>query len=226
MQNEFKRDSFVLYRSFIDIIKELDDTEAKAFILAISNYALDGIEPQLQGMLNSLWILAKPQLDANIRRYENGKKGGAPKGSSNNPNGRRGKTTNPEITENIATANAEPHRLEPINPVSPTLEQIQRYVSTHNLQIDPEWFFNYYESRGWKSGNTDIVNWEALIRTWVNRAKSQNNPSSGLGTGEYFDSEGNRKYGSGETIVPKSAPPRPSAKHWWNELTNQWESLI
>ena len=48
MSNEINRDSFILYRSFVDIIKELDDTDAKTFILAISNYALDVVVPQLQ----------------------------------------------------------------------------------------------------------------------------------------------------------------------------------
>lgn len=226
MSTEFNRDSFILYRSFVDIIRELDDADAKAFILAISDYALNGNEPQLDGMLSILWMPVKPQLDANIRRYKNGKKGGAPKGSRNNPNGRRGQEINLELTEDKPTANQKVSLVTRPERVCPTIEQVREYIVTNNLSVDPDIFFDYYESRGWKSGNADIYNWQALVRTWVNRSQQQNNKDPELGVGEYYDSDGNRRYDSSEVIIPTSAPPRPSKKHWWNEITTQWESLI
>lgn len=43
-----------------------------------------------------------------------------------------------------------------------------------------------------------------------------------LGVGEYVDGNGNRTYGSGRTIIPQDAPPRPSERHSWNASNNQW----
>lgn len=43
-----------------------------------------------------------------------------------------------------------------------------------------------------------------------------------LGVGEFIDRNGNRTYGSGKTIIPQDAPPRPSARHSWNASNNQW----
>lgn len=73
MTTAIQRDSFIIYRSFMEIIRDLDPAQAKEFIMAISDYALDGVEPMLEGILNTLWKPVKPQLDANRKRYENGK---------------------------------------------------------------------------------------------------------------------------------------------------------
>ena len=81
-----QRDSFVFYRSFYEVIKLLDDCNAKALLSAIGDYALDGIEPTFDdNILKAIWLTIQPQLEANRRRYENGKRGGTPKGCKNNP---------------------------------------------------------------------------------------------------------------------------------------------
>lgn len=91
MEDIKKRESFVFYRSFFESIERADDKEIQLQLYqAISRYALNGEEPQLSGMVASVWVGMKPQIDANIKRYINGckgaphgKKGGAPKGNSN-----------------------------------------------------------------------------------------------------------------------------------------------
>ena len=69
------RDSFVFYRSFFESIKELEDTDQLSLFKAIIKYALDGEEPQLVGVQKAIFILMRPNLDANTKRWENGKKG-------------------------------------------------------------------------------------------------------------------------------------------------------
>ena len=64
---------------------------------AIANYSLNEEEPQLEGIANIVWSLIKPQLEANNKRYKNGKKGAkhgikggrpkTPKKPQENPNG-------------------------------------------------------------------------------------------------------------------------------------------
>lgn len=71
-----ERDSFVFYRSFFEAIEHLETMEQLEVYRAISDYSLNGNEPQLEGAALAIWILIKPQLDANWRKYENGKNGG------------------------------------------------------------------------------------------------------------------------------------------------------
>ena len=71
------RDSMIFYRSFADAIRNLPEEEQLKSLWAVINYALDGAEPE-GGIEKSIWIMAKPQIDSNNQRYENGRKGGRP----------------------------------------------------------------------------------------------------------------------------------------------------
>ncbi|MDE6263766.1 MAG: hypothetical protein K2M11_01345 [Paramuribaculum sp.] len=80
------KNSYVFYRSFFDAIDQASDTEQLRLFRGITIYALNGIEPKLEGLLQAVWLTIKPQLDANYARYlngckgaEHGKKGGRPK---------------------------------------------------------------------------------------------------------------------------------------------------
>lgn len=76
--------SFIFYRSFQDAIDNCPIEEQLSLYKAITKYALDRIEPSFRGIKQVVWVLIKPQLDANWKRYESGLKGGAPKGNKNN----------------------------------------------------------------------------------------------------------------------------------------------
>ena len=73
------RDSFVFYRSFFESFSDLSKKDKLALFDALCNYALNDVEPDLTGAPSAMFKLLKPQVDANNRRYENGKKGGRPK---------------------------------------------------------------------------------------------------------------------------------------------------
>lgn len=67
------RNSMVFYRSFYEAICELSpDIQAEVYN-AIFSYSLNFLEPELSGMSKTIWFLIKPQLDANIRKFHNGK---------------------------------------------------------------------------------------------------------------------------------------------------------
>jgi hypothetical protein len=53
----------------------------------------------------------------------------------------------------------------------PTLEEISLYCRERNNNVDPEQFFNYYESNGWKVGKNPMRDWKAAIHTWEKRVK-------------------------------------------------------
>lgn len=78
------RDSMVFYRSFAEALEQLPADLYKEAMQAILNYALNDIEPECSGVANALFIMAKPQIDTNNKRYENSKKGGRPKTKNQN----------------------------------------------------------------------------------------------------------------------------------------------
>ena len=95
LKNDDKKKSFVMYDSFLEAMKHLNDAEFRECVLRIRDYALEGNEEESESpMVNVIMALAKPNLDSARRRYmasvENGKKGaefgklgGAPKGNQN-----------------------------------------------------------------------------------------------------------------------------------------------
>jgi len=76
IQNE-GRDSTIIYRSFYEAIIELPEKNQAEVWKAIFEYALNFQQIELTGLSKTIFTLIKPQLDANIQRYKNGKK---PKG--------------------------------------------------------------------------------------------------------------------------------------------------
>ena len=55
--------------------------------------------------------------------------------------------------------------------VIPTVEQIKEYCTERNNKIDAEYFFNYYQSKGWMIGKNKMKDWKSAVRTWEKREK-------------------------------------------------------
>lgn len=53
----------------------------------------------------------------------------------------------------------------------PSLEEIRQYCISRGNQVDPEQFFNFYESKGWMVGRSHMKDWMAAVRTWEKREK-------------------------------------------------------
>jgi hypothetical protein len=57
----------------------------------------------------------------------------------------------------------------------PTIEEISAYCSERSNNVDPEKWFDYYQSKGWLIGKAKMRDWKAAIRTWeksdFNKAK-------------------------------------------------------
>jgi len=73
------RNSFVFYDSFYKAMSYLNDKEKIQYIEAICNYSLFDITIDMDLKIEAMFALIKPQIDANIRKRENGKKGGRPR---------------------------------------------------------------------------------------------------------------------------------------------------
>ena len=66
---------FVFYRSWLEAIEELPDALMFELLKAIVYYGLNQEEPaEITPLARSYWKLIKPIIEANNKRYENGKK--------------------------------------------------------------------------------------------------------------------------------------------------------
>ena len=48
----------------------------------------------------------------------------------------------------------------------PTIKEIQDYCSERGNKINAEYFFDYYEAKGWLVGKGKMKDWKAVIRNW------------------------------------------------------------
>ena len=75
---EINHVSFVFYESFYIAMKSLTLEEKKEYISSICNYGLYEKTFELSPKIEGMFQLVKPQIDANIKKRKNGKKGGRP----------------------------------------------------------------------------------------------------------------------------------------------------
>lgn len=54
----------------------------------------------------------------------------------------------------------------------PSLQEIKDFISENSFSVDPEAFYDYYESNGWMVGRNRMKDWKSTIRRW-NRSEYQ-----------------------------------------------------
>ena len=180
------RDSMVFYRSFAEGIADLDEKDQLEAFWNIVRYALDGIEPESAGPARGVFRMARPQIDANNVRYQNGTKGGRPRTKAE-PNNNQTKTK-AEPNNNLAKTKPKPN--ENVNDnenvlkentlkgvkekrfAPPTLENVMGYCQEMGYSIDAQRFIDFYEAKGWYIGKNKMKDWRAAVRNW-NRSQRQ-----------------------------------------------------
>lgn len=192
------RESIVFYRSFYEAIKELPAEEFRNVVMAIMEYGLNDSEIDTSGVAKAILIMAKPQIDKNNKRYENGLRGGIkPKQNQNGtkpePNSNQ-TVTKVEPNCNQSRTKAEPNRTNPepndndnvndnVNDTKksvekkprfspPTLEELKKYIADNKYNVDPERFIDYYTANGWTVGKNRMKDWKAVVRNWDRSQKS------------------------------------------------------
>lgn len=190
------RDFFPFYFSFKDALQELEESDRLAIYDGITNFAFYKQEPKLETPIaRACWKLIQPLLERSQRNYENGSKGGAPKGSRNNPNGRRGNyvKTNRELTEELTETNRELSNKEKdidkdkeidkdsmiVSPSTkpksksmerPSVKEVADYMRSKGVfEADTlaEDFVDYFESNGWRVGKNPMQRWRSAANRWI-----------------------------------------------------------
>lgn len=196
-------DSIVFYRSFFEAIKSIPDSGARLQAYeAILDYAFDGTtNKDISPFANIVLEMAKPQLDANAKRRQNGSKGGAPAGNQNAKKNNQKQPTvefennqkqpNVNVNENV---NVNDNEKEIIKKKAqrfapPTKESISEYCLEKGISIDIDRFLDYYESNGWKVGKNPMKDWKATVRNW---ARNNNSKPTGQGVSEHRPTSNNK----------------------------------
>lgn len=67
-----------------------------------------------------------------------------------------------------------PNLLKQSNVIPPPLDLVTSYCLERKNDIDPQYFINFYESKGWMIGKNKMKDWQAAIRYWekINSDKS------------------------------------------------------
>jgi hypothetical protein len=60
----------------------------------------------------------------------------------------------------------------------PSLLEIKNYCVERVNNVDPEAFFDFYESKGWLVGKSKMKDWKAAIRTWERTETKKEKPMS------------------------------------------------
>ena len=176
-----ERDSMVFYRSFYEAIVELPDVELAQAFRAIAEYGLNGIETECSGTARVALMMAKPQIDKNNQRYENGKKGaeygklGGRKPQANPKETPTEPQANPKLTPNV-NVNVNDNVIkkkdtkvskEKAHFVPPTLENVIGYCREKGFEgFDAQRFIDFYECKGWMVGKNKMKDWKAAVRNW------------------------------------------------------------
>lgn len=153
--------SFQHYENYFEASEH--STNPERFNYAIVKFFYSGVEPEFVNEMDYfLWKMIRPSIAKSRRQSLRG--GGAPLGSHNNPNGRRGKTEDSKSSETHAKTMREF--------VPPTQSEVADYVSRFGAR-DPQGFAIYYleqmTNSGWTYGKkrTPVKNWKNNIHQWL-----------------------------------------------------------
>lgn len=197
------RDSMVFYRSFYDAIRRLPDADFAKAMRALMEYGLNGLEPEGNGVEYTVFVMAKPQIDANYRRWKNGCKGGKPSGNQDRTktepsdnqciptaepeNNQCVPTAEPNVNVNVNDNDKKENTLKGVKEkrfTPPTLEDVIGYCQEKGYAIDAERFVDFYSSKGWMVGKNKMKDWKAAVRNWARQDKpSVRQPVKPKGTG-------------------------------------------
>lgn len=81
----------------------------------------------------------------------------------------------------------EPKESKRKESIRPTLDEVRAYCGGRENRVDPDKWFAYYESNGWRIGKNPMKNWKAAVHTWEKSQFNQPPASAPKGTAELLD---------------------------------------
>ena len=173
-----------IFTDFLDVVEPLGDSAAGRLFKAMLRYAMDGTVPVLKGKEGVAWTVARQHMDREAEVYEKKvkhlKRGNVPvtekKGSVSEQDKEKDNDKDKDKDKYIYMGGKPPEAPAPkahiyIQP--PSLEEIRSYCQERGNQVDPEYFYHYYQSNGWRVGKNPMRDWKAAVCAWETNGMAQ-----------------------------------------------------
>jgi hypothetical protein len=140
----------------------------------------------------NFWILEKSETESFIKvtHFRDLSEKNTDKSEKNDTNKNKVnkiKINKNKIKDNIGTD--KPSRKRTVFK-KPTVEEIFEYCRERGNTVDPEHFYDYYESKGWTVGKQPMKDWKACVRNWERNGydvKRVNTPQKKQTSNPYFE---------------------------------------
>ena len=169
-----KRDSFIFYRSFFEASKPLSTEQKAALFDTICTFALDHDDKQNDDpIVNAMFSLIKPQLEANYTRFLNGKK------AKRKQNGSESKANvnvnvNANVNDNV-NVNEKKRSFSAPSLLEVEQEFIKKIGNNKKTLLEAEMFYSFYGSKNWFVGKSKMENYKMAVAGWITRKKLESN---------------------------------------------------
>ena len=181
--------SFIIYQNWAEIIKRLPNEDAGELIKAICNYTTDSDYEISNPYIDALFEgQIKPQLNADDEKYQKKRERMAELNRNRHDNVTRSlrnrhdnvgdtdtvtDTVTVTDTDNVSPTEIKKEKVSPNgdtkkkNPNPPSLEEVREYCQQRNSSVDPEQFYEYFNTGGWvDSKGNKVKNWKQKVITW------------------------------------------------------------
>ena len=188
MGKKKEKNAFLIYHDWETLFGSLDsDEEAGKLIKALLAFAKRGEEPNFTGALKLAFIFMSQQLvrdsdkwiETCEKRQEAINKRWSKQNNSSDTNVYNSIQVNTSDTDTDTDTDTEiiinnnssysesvcTHARKK-QFAKPSLDEVRAYCKERSSQVNPDRFYSYYESNGWKVGRNMMKDWKAAVRNW------------------------------------------------------------
>ncbi len=168
-----------VFTDFLEVAEGLSDGALARLFRAMLRYALDGTEPQMKSSERALWTVARQNIDRETAAYESKVK-----------HLQRGRSSVSKTTRSVSEEDKDKEKEKdkdkdkdkdiyiggepPVPPAPkahiyiqpPSLEEVESYCRERKNRVNPQYFYDYYQSNGWRVGKNPMKDWKAAVRSW------------------------------------------------------------
>lgn len=166
-----------IFFDWLEVTQDLQPEEKGNLIDAVVAYAAGkDYEQYLVGNVKIAFRFLKGQVDRNSAISEsrsNARKNKTEETITNDNKTEQTETNFPKEKEKEKEKdNKKENKKEVVRFAPPSVEEVRAYCQERGNDVDPEAFVAFYESKGWKIGNTPMKSWKASVITWEKRERA------------------------------------------------------
>ncbi len=176
------------YFEWNDTLSALTDEDFGRLVRALLDFARTGGEAEEIAEASPLVLMAYKFITSSITRSEkkraDGRKGGiarakAVREATKETDAKNGENvvalpTETQIEQQNLAKNGEA-KAEAVKKNAPTIDEVRGFFRSREFKSNPDEFFNFYESNGWRVGQNLMQNWHSSAENWEIKANRPTN---------------------------------------------------